>query len=114
MPHAGLIFQPPHWRGRMSASWKEANFVLSASGSFVGGTKDNRFQPSSRVPSFVTSDTVATFRSARTSGLLSGTTLNIAIYNLLNKKPSLIRTVDPTALPNESHKDRKYVEKGQG
>src|SRR3546814_16185634 len=49
MPQAGLIFQPPHWRGRMSASWEEANFVLSASGSFVGGTKDNRFQPSARV-----------------------------------------------------------------
>src|SRR3546814_14401134 len=71
MPQAGLIFQPPHWRGRMSASWEEANFVLSASGSFVGGTKDNRFQPSARVQSFVTFDTVATFRSARASGLLS-------------------------------------------
>src|SRR3546814_6610170 len=81
MPQAGLIFQPPHGRGRMSASWEEANFVLSASGSFVGGTKDNRFQPSARVQSFVTFDTVATFRSARASGLLSGTNLTIAIQD---------------------------------
>src|SRR3546814_20536914 len=97
MPQAGLIFQPPHWRGRMSASWEEANFVLSASGSFVGGTKDNRFQPSARVQSFVTFDTVATFRSARASGLLSGTNLTIAIQNLFNEKPSLLRTVAPAA-----------------
>lgn len=102
MPQAGLIFQPPHWRGRMSASWEEANFVLSASGSFVGGTKDNRFQPSARVQSFVTFDTVATFRSARASGLLSGTNLTIAIQNLFNEKPSLIRTVDPAAFRYDS------------
>ena len=102
MPQSGLIFQPPHWRGRMSASWEEANFVLSASGSFVGGSTDNRFQPTARVRSFVTFDTVATFRSEVASGVLSGTNLTIAIQNLFNERPSLIRTIDPAAFRYDS------------
>src|SRR3546814_18824580 len=55
-----------------------------------------------RGQSFVTFDTVATFRSARASGLLSGTNLTIAIQNLFNEKPSLIRTVDPAAFRYDS------------
>src|SRR3546814_10126406 len=65
-------------------------------------SKDNRFQPSARVQAFVTFDTVATVRSARASGLLSCTNLTIAIQNLFNEKPSLIRTVDPAAFRYDS------------
>src|SRR3546814_19321318 len=92
MPQAGLIFQPPHWRGRMSASWEEANFVLSVSGSSVGCTKDNRFQPTARVQSFVTYDPITTFQSVRAGGLLSGKTLTVASQNLIHHKPNLIQT----------------------
>jgi len=102
MPQSGLIFQPPHWRGRMSASWEEANFALSASGSFIGRTNDTRFQPTATVQSFVTFDTVATVRSGTTNGVLAHIDLTVAIRNLFNEKPSLIRTVDPAAFRYDS------------
>src|SRR3546814_9777080 len=42
---AGVVYLPPHWRGRVNAAWDVGNVSLSVTGTFVGRNKDNRRTP---------------------------------------------------------------------
>ncbi|WP_039578591.1 TonB-dependent receptor [Sphingopyxis fribergensis] len=88
---AGIIFTPPHWRGRLGASWQGDNVVLSATATYVGTTEDNRLSPTVKVGSFTTLDAVATIRSAPNSGLFSNVEWQVGVQNLFNAKPEKIR-----------------------
>ncbi|KUR75366.1 TonB-dependent receptor [Novosphingobium sp. Fuku2-ISO-50] len=99
---AGVIFNPPHWRGRAGASWQQNNVTISAFGSYVGGTIDNRYTPDVRVGSFKTVDLVGQWRSKAKSGLGSGMTFALSVQNLFNAKPAVIRNSIPTDPPYDS------------
>jgi outer membrane receptor protein involved in Fe transport len=102
MDSAGLVFTPPHWRGRLSAGWERGNVTVTAVGSYIGGTEDSRFAPVVRVGSFATLDTVATIRSDVRQGVFANIELTIAIQNLFNEKPAFVRSTDPSALRYDS------------
>ncbi|MBT2246838.1 TonB-dependent receptor [Sphingobium sp. BHU LFT2] len=89
---AGIIFTPPHWRGRVTANWQKDNVTLSSTVNFIGKTDDNRFEPTVSVGSFTTFDTVATIRSNSASGILANIEWQVGIQNLFNTKPPAIRT----------------------
>src|SRR3546814_9527996 len=72
MAQAGLIFRPPHWRARLSGGWEKDNVSITAIGSYIGPVRDDRFQPITSVPAFVTVDTVLHLTPERNSGLLGG------------------------------------------
>lgn len=99
---AGIIYNPPHWRGRAAATWQRDNFSLTGVASYIGGTLDNRFQPSARVGSFTTLDAVARIQTSEERGLLGGVDVTLAIQNILNEKPDSIRTTNPAAFPFDS------------
>ncbi|SER14587.1 Outer membrane receptor for ferrienterochelin and colicins [Sphingobium sp. YR768] len=88
---AGIIFTLPHWRGRLGASWQRDNVTLSAIGTYVGKTRDNRLSPTVKVSSFTTLDTVATIRSGAQRGLFADVEWQVGIQNLFNAKPPSIR-----------------------
>lgn len=102
MAQAGLIFRPPHWRGRFSAGWEQANVSLTVVGNYVGSMKDDRFQPITKVGSFVTVDTVLHVSGRAGGGILNGTSLTIGVQNLFNERPQTIRSIDPAALRYDS------------
>ena len=99
---AGLIFHPPHWRGRMGGTWQQDNVTLSAFGSYIGGTTDNRYIPATRVGSFTTLDLVGQLRSQAKDGIGAGVTLTLTVQNLFNAKPDTIRNAIPTDPPYDS------------
>lgn len=99
---AGLIFNPPHWRGRLGGTWQQDNVTLSAFGSYIGGTTDNRYMPETRVGSFTTLDLVGQLRSQAKDGIGAGVTLTLTVQNLLGARPDVIRNSIPTDPPYDS------------
>lgn len=99
---AGVIYNPPHWRGRASATWQRDNFSLTGVASYIGGTLDNRLLPFARVGSFTTLDAVARIRASEEHGILGGIDVTLAIQNILNEKPDTIRTTNPASFPFDS------------
>lgn len=99
---AGIIFAPPHWRGRLLSTWERGAITLTAIASYVGGTKDNRAAPTAKIASFTSFDAVLKVRSTDKRGLLANVEWTIGVENLFNKKPALIRTSLPSIPPYDS------------
>jgi outer membrane receptor protein involved in Fe transport len=100
LQRAGLVFNPPHWRGRAGASWQGEKFGLSALVNHVGATRDDRFA-FARVGSFTTLDLSARLSGGK-EGPLAGWTLRLSALNVLAEKPARIRNADPTSVPYDS------------
>ncbi|MBO9375570.1 TonB-dependent receptor [Sphingomonas histidinilytica] len=98
----GLVFNPPHWRGRVGGTYQRSNVSFSAFGSYIGGTLDNRLQPHVRVTSFTTLDTIARIRTNASRGVFRGVDATIAVTNLLNEKPAFVRKALAVDLPYDS------------
>ena len=99
---AGIIFNPPHWRGRLGAVWQGRNTGLSAFVNYVGATRDNRFPAVERIGPFVTLDLGASLRTGAGAGPFRGMELRLSALNLLNEEPDVIRNSQPEAPPYDS------------
>lgn len=99
---AGIIFNPPHWRGRLGAVWQGERTGLSAFLNYVGSTRDIRFPSTEQVGPFVTLDLSASLRTGAEAGPLRGMELRLSALNLLNEEPDLIRNSQPEAPPYDS------------
>jgi outer membrane receptor protein involved in Fe transport len=99
---AGTIFHPPHWRGRGGAVWNREQVSLSAFVNYIGSTTDNRFTPARGVGSFVTLDLNGSFRTKATDGPFRNMELRISALNILDEKPSPIRTGSLGGAPYDS------------
>jgi outer membrane receptor protein involved in Fe transport len=95
---SGVIFNPPRWRGRLNLSWEQHGITLTGIGSYIGGTVDNRLAPMVRVKSFTSFDAIARIRTSVEHGPFANLVWTVAIQNLLNEKPSYIRTTNPIGL----------------
>ena len=99
---AGIVLNAPHWRARGSLTWTHGSYSLTAVGSHIGGTLDNRFQPFVDVGSFTSFDAVSRIKVTDRSGPLAGIDLSLSVLNLFNRKPSLIRTSSAISPPFDS------------
>jgi len=99
---AGTIFNPPHWRGHVGATWQQNAFTLSTFGNYIGGTLDNRYTPEVNVGSFKTIDVIGQWRAKAKSGMTSGLALSLSVQNLFNAKPAIIQNSIPTDPPYDS------------
>jgi len=98
----GIVFNPPHWRGRVGATYQRTNFGLSAIASYIGGTRDNRLQPFQDVRAFKTFDVVARVRSSAPHGAFRGVDATLAVLNLFNEKPGFVRKTSTVDLPYDT------------
>jgi iron complex outermembrane receptor protein len=94
---AGTIFNPPHWRARLGASWQGRDGGLGAFLNHVGSTRDTRFPTVEQVGRFVTLDLSASFRTRATAGALAGIELRLSALNILDEAPDRIRNSQPEA-----------------
>lgn len=99
---AGLIFTPPHWRANMSGTWSHDDVTVTGVVNYIGGTRDDRLVPVTRVGSFTTVDLVARLQSGEEHGPFKGAALTIALNNLLNSYPDRIRTSSSVAPPYDA------------
>ncbi|WCM26350.1 TonB-dependent receptor [Sphingomonas sp. QA11] len=99
---SGLIFTPPKFRARGSASWETSAVQLSVSLNYLDGTVDNRLPATKRIGAFTTLDLSGSYRTGEGHGLLSNLELRLSLQNLLNETPDVIRMSDPTYVPFDS------------
>lgn len=102
---AGTIFNPPHWRGRTSAGWRRGSIGATLAYNYIGGTDDNRSTTTYKVAGFHSADATVSWQPEG-SGLWSGWSFLLSGQNILNEKPSTIRssvtspTYDATNYPS--------------
>ena len=96
---AGTIFDPPHWRGRASLGWERGGLGLTGAATYIGGVRDDRFQPATVVDSFLAVDLTARLHSPASRGPLAGATLFLSALNLLDQAPGRIRTTSAANPP---------------
>jgi outer membrane receptor protein involved in Fe transport len=99
---AGVIFTPPHFRARGSATWRTQLVQLSASLNYAGSNLDNRYTQATDVGAFTSLDLGGAFRPAIDHGPLRGIELRVAVQNLLNEEPDPIRNAAASAIPFDS------------
>ncbi len=102
LQRAGTIFDPPHWRGSISASWIHDQLSVTGTANYIGGTLDDRFQPFVRVGSFTSFDLIGQLHSGDDQGPLSGVGVTLAVTDLFNTKPATIRNSSAAAPPYDA------------
>jgi iron complex outermembrane receptor protein len=99
---AGFIFNPPHFRGRAGLSWRDGGLTMTSFVNYIGGVRDVRTTPAPHVASMTTLDTTARFAVGAETRLLRGFDFGLSVQNLLDQKPSLIRSTQAYETPYDS------------
>ncbi|WP_278392553.1 TonB-dependent receptor [Sphingobium yanoikuyae] len=89
---AGTLFNPPHWRGRGTASWDKGGLGLALTISHIGGVDDQRTASAGRVHGMTTADVSLRYRIDGGRDLLDGVELGLSVQNLTNEAPAVIAT----------------------
>lgn len=86
---AGTVFNPPHFRGRGGATWRDHAFSLTANLNYTGGVSDKRTATPFDVSALTSFDLTARYLTIG-SGLFGGIDLTLGVQNLFNAKPDRI------------------------
>jgi iron complex outermembrane recepter protein len=98
---AGTIFNPPHWRGRFSATWEGQAVTIAGFANHVGALDDARFGTQVTIPAQTTFD--ATLRVRLGHGLgESGATVTVSVLNLFDEAPETVRTAAAYYVPYDA------------
>lgn len=99
---AGTIFNPPHYRGRGGVAWDQGALTLTSYVNYIGGVSDTRRSPAVHVGSMTTLDLTARYRVENGPRAFNNMELILTAQNILNDKPSIIRTSVPYSTPYDS------------
>ncbi len=102
VPLAGILFNPPHFKARASASWSRNGFTLTGSIDHIGGVDDTRQPTSVRVNPMTTFDLTLSYESPTSAGILSGFNASLTVQNLFGAKPGRIATNQLSDFPYDS------------
>jgi outer membrane receptor protein involved in Fe transport len=102
LPLAGVIFNPPHWRGRGGVTWHLGGLSVAAYGNYIGPLRDDRSAPIVRVGSMTTADLTIHYHIPPGDRLLAGIDIVLSVQNLFDAAPARIRTTAAYLLPYDS------------
>ncbi|HMI20848.1 MAG TPA: TonB-dependent receptor, partial [Sphingomonas sp.] len=90
---AGTIFNPPHWRGRGTASWRAGALTLTGDLNYTGGVRDVRAAQKFAIGGMTTTGLTARWVVNNGPRWLDGFDLSVSAQNLLDAKPhTILRT----------------------
>lgn len=89
LPLSGLLFTPPHWRGRAGASWSGGGLSLNGTVNYIGGVIDRRTATPVRVRGMTTVDGTMAYRFTQAS-VLAGVELSLSVLNAFDSRPQEI------------------------
>lgn len=89
---AGMIFYPPHIRGRAGLLWDKGSMSLAAYINHVGGVRDERATVATRISGMTTLDFTAVYKVEAGAGVLRDMEILVSLQNIGNVEPDLIRT----------------------
>jgi len=90
-PIAGVIYNPPHFKGRLGASWTHGALTLASFYNYLGAVVDNRTTPNPRGSAMRTVDLSVLYSSASERPLLRGLGLSFSVLNATNESPPYLR-----------------------
>lgn len=99
---AGHLFNPPHWRGRASASWDGGSMRLTGAVSYLAGVVDTRANPLRSVRGMTTIDLGMRYRFTRETSILNGLELGVTADNVFNVLPAPITATLYSDTPYDS------------
>lgn len=99
---AGTLFNPPRVRARANINYRSGALRLSSAVNYTGALEDNRFAQTARIEPGATIDFSASYDLIPGEGRDPGLSLSLAINNLLDDEPQIIRTTGPTDTPYDS------------
>jgi outer membrane receptor protein involved in Fe transport len=102
LPMAGIIFHPPHVRGRADLAWAKGPFTVSGGLTYTGGVKDSRQDPAARVGGMTTVDLTLRYEGELGAPWLRGLDASLTVQNLFNAQPDRIATSRPSDAPYDS------------
>lgn len=100
-PLAGIIFNPPHWRGRADVGYGSGAATIAASATYIGAVRDTRNGAHLHLDAMVPIDLTARVRLGAGAGA-GGFELILSLQNLFNDRPSVIASPLPTDAPYDS------------
>ncbi|WP_457354272.1 TonB-dependent receptor domain-containing protein [Sphingomonas sp. UYP23] len=89
---AGILYNPPHLRGRADLLWERGRFGLDTTVNFIGSVRDSRSTPAVHVAGMMPIDLTARYRGKDGKGIFGGIDITLSIQNVLNDKPTPIAT----------------------
>lgn len=89
---AGVIFYPPHVRGRTGLLWDKGPTSLAAYVNYVGGVRDERAILATRISGMTTLDLTAVYKVDEGAGVLRDMEILVSLQNISDVKPDVIRT----------------------
>lgn len=95
IPIAGVVFNPPHLRGRAGLTFNREPLTLSSHANYTGSLEDRRTATTSTIGSQVTFDLAGIYRFD-ISSFLRGFDLQIAAINIFNAKPPRVTFANAT------------------
>jgi iron complex outermembrane recepter protein len=98
---AGTLFNPPHFRARGTLSWRGDAVNAAATIGHIGGVEDFRTAPNVHIDGMTTLDINVRY-TIGAGRQLSNVEIFASALNLLNAKPSPIRTTFVTDTPYDS------------
>jgi outer membrane receptor protein involved in Fe transport len=99
---AGMLFNPPRFRGRGELGWARSGVTLTAAVNYIGSVEDKRTATPAKVASMVPVDFTVRYRTAEERGLLAGIDVTFSLQNAFNDKPDTIATSTYTDTPYDS------------
>lgn len=89
---AGILFNPPHLRGRGELSWTGGALTATAALNYIGPVRDTRSGVATRIAGMTPVDLILRYRRAPGRRLLDGIDVIASAQNLFNAKPAPIAT----------------------
>lgn len=88
LPLAGILFNPPHWRGRAGATWIHDGLALNATVSYIGKLSDTRFTPALNISDQTRLDLNARYKADLSSARwLRGLEVTLGVENVFDAAP---------------------------
>ena len=107
---SGLVFTPPHWRGRAGLSWSGTALTLNGTVSVIGGVDDTRTDETVAIHGMTTLDLTARYRPSLSRGPLRGVELNLSVLNALDARP---QTIASTTFADSTYDSTNYSPLGR-
>ena len=99
---AGTIFNPPEFRGRGGVTYDHEGLMFSIWLSHIGSVLDTRRTPQVRIEGQTSLDLNWRYAVPKDGSLLAGVEFSMGVANLLDDKPSIIRTTAVYDVPFDS------------
>src|SRR3546814_12254569 len=90
-----MMFRPPHWRANASVEWQRSDITLAGVFTYIGGSTDDRIQPTVNVESFKSFDIIARTSLSQKHWPLKGVSITFSVLNVFKAKPPYILTTTP-------------------